>query len=58
MLLYYYVGTGVCPKGTEGTLSSIKEIVKDRHLMGEIESFVIYKTKYMALYGSLLKNIF
>ena len=22
MLLYYYVGTGVCPNGTEGTLSS------------------------------------
>ena len=21
MLLYYYVGTGVCSKGTEGTLS-------------------------------------
>ena len=26
MLLYYYVGTGVCSKGTEGTLSPLSPL--------------------------------
>ena len=41
MLLYYYVGTGVCPKGTDGTVSppSSLELNNKNKTLGIIHTF-------------------